>query len=153
MERYKSTLLSTKEVKLRELNFKIFHNILPTNIMLEKMKIKSNNKCDYCENVDFIEHALISCERLNSFWHNICEWIKKELKIDISQEKVMYKLFGILKADFKASSKWQIKQANHALLIAKFSIWKSKYMEEKSLEKIFEREVEKRLTYFKNNIA
>ena len=36
LERYVSTIRSTKETKLRDFIFKIFHNILPTNIMLEK---------------------------------------------------------------------------------------------------------------------
>ena len=145
--RYTATLLSTKEIRLRELNFKIFHNILSTNIMLQKMKIKENNKCDFCGSVDFIEHALVTCERLNSFWHNVIEWIKREIDVCIPHDNIIFKLFGLEKGDIARCPKWRLEKANHVLIIAKFVVVKSRYIQGSSLEKLFESEIEKRLKF------
>ena len=51
--------LATKETRLRLLQWKLFHNIYPTNIMLCKMRVRENQRCSYCpDQVDFIEHFL-----------------------------------------------------------------------------------------------
>ena len=93
--------------------------------MLEKMKIKESNKCDFCENVDFIEHALVNCERLKDFWQNVIEWIKKELDVCIPHDNILFKLFGLVKGDVGKCAKWKVEKANHVLIIAKFVIMKS----------------------------
>ena len=60
---------ATKEVRLRELHWKIIHNIYPTNIMLHKMKIKDSNRCSYClHDVDFLEHFFFECTIVRQFW-------------------------------------------------------------------------------------
>ena len=49
----------TQQLTLRVRQWKILHNIYPTNILLSKMKIKENNKCSYCtDTVDVIGHFL-----------------------------------------------------------------------------------------------
>ena len=51
---------ATKEVRLKELQWKILHNIYPTNILQHKMKVVESNKCNNCpEHVDYIEHTTI----------------------------------------------------------------------------------------------
>jgi hypothetical protein len=40
--------LATKETRLRELQWKIINNLYPTNILLHKIKITSDNKCSLC---------------------------------------------------------------------------------------------------------
>ena len=47
-------ITASKESRLRLLHFKVLHNIYPTNILLYKMKIKTTNKCEYCNTFDFI---------------------------------------------------------------------------------------------------
>ena len=47
---------STSETRLRLLHFKILHNIYPTSIMLQKMKIKDSNLCETCQTTDYLEH-------------------------------------------------------------------------------------------------
>ena len=42
-------ILSTKESRLRELQWKILHNIYPTNILLLKMELANNNRCALCD--------------------------------------------------------------------------------------------------------
>jgi hypothetical protein len=60
---------TTKETRLRELHWKILHNIYPTNILLQKMKIKQTDLCEYCKtNVDYTEHFFFECDHLKPFW-------------------------------------------------------------------------------------
>ena len=49
--------LVTKETRLRVLQWKILHNIYPTNILLCKMKVRDDQMCSYCNDVvDYTEH-------------------------------------------------------------------------------------------------
>ena len=43
--------LVTKETRLRVLQWKILHNIYPTNILLCKMKVRDDRMCSYCNDV------------------------------------------------------------------------------------------------------
>ena len=148
LERYAMSLNSTKEIKLRDINFKILHNILTTNTLLEKMKIKNSNKCDFCGSVDNIEHALVQCERLRSFWDSILQWIKKEFEITIPDTDLI-KLFGLVKEDVDGWEKSTMDRVNHTLLIAKHAIIKSKSSVYIPIEAVFERESKKRSGYLK----
>ena len=80
------------------------------------MKIKENNKCDYCDNVDFVEHSLVCCDRLHSYWQNVIEWIKKEIGINIPSDLLVFKLFGILKGDVSRGNKKRIEKVFHDVL-------------------------------------
>ena len=148
LERYAMTLKSTKEIKLREINFKILHNILTTNILLEKMKIKNSNKCDFCGSVDTIDHALVQCERLESFWDFILQWINREFEITIPDTDLV-KLFGLVRGDVDGWEKATIDRINHTLLIAKHAIIKSKSSMYIPIEVVFEREAKTRSQYLK----
>ena len=46
----------TKEVKLQEIQWKIVHNIFPTNILLTRMGKEKSEKCEVCDEIDFVEH-------------------------------------------------------------------------------------------------
>ena len=43
--------LVTKETRLRVLQWKILHNIYPTNILLCRMKVRDDQMCSYCNDV------------------------------------------------------------------------------------------------------
>ena len=149
LPRYVESILSTGEVKLKEMIFKIFHNIYTTNALLEKMKITESNRCEFCGEVDSIEHALISCMRVRTFWIEVTEWLKKELHVilpDSSKEK----LFGLIPVEGTTNKENKMNKANHLLLIAKFSISKAKYYERMNIKEVFEEEVGKRMKYFES---
>ena len=42
---------TTKETRLRVLKWKIFHDIYPTNIMLNRMNIRESDKCTFCPDI------------------------------------------------------------------------------------------------------
>ena len=118
--------------------------------MLEKMKVKENNKCDHCNEVDFTEHALVSCERIKGFWENVIGWVEKEIDVKIPQDSIICLLFGLVKGDASNCARWRIEKVNHVLLIAKFAIIKSRFMEGVSIESLFEKEIQKRMKYLKS---
>ena len=54
-------LQGIKEIKLKEFNFKLLHNILLCNKNLAKWRIKTNDRCDVCGQSQTVEHLLYSC--------------------------------------------------------------------------------------------
>ena len=79
----------TKESRLRLLHWKITHNIYPTNILLNKLGITSNNKCSFCPNeIDFIEHFFYTCQKIKNIWKNVEQKVlfryNKQLKLSCS---------------------------------------------------------------------
>ena len=144
--RYKSTVEGTKEIKMKEIMFKIFHNIYPTNFMLQKMKILDTNRCKYCGEVDFIEHFFVTCKRLTEYWDAVLEWINKEIGIKVANI-ISHKLFGITKEENKSHKIEKIEKANYVLIIAKFSIVKTNFLEQCNIKDCFENEIIKRKKY------
>ena len=57
-----------KEIKLKEFNFKVLHGILPCNCNLRKWKIRVNETCEVCNQVQTIEHLLYSCCYVSPLW-------------------------------------------------------------------------------------
>ena len=76
-------LLVTTETRLRVLQWKMLHNIDPTNISLCKMKVTDDQMYSYCNDVvNCIEHFFFDCPTIkvffklhwtiysNHFWHS-----------------------------------------------------------------------------------
>ena len=74
-----------KEIKLKEFNFKLLHNILPCNRNLEKWKLKSNDKCDVCSLPQTIEHLLYDCTYVKPLW----TLIEKYLGVNIGYKQIL----------------------------------------------------------------
>ena len=62
---------SNKEIKLQEIQWKILHNVFPTNILLKRIGIKQSENCDFCNQRDFVEHYFFQCTRILKFWDYI----------------------------------------------------------------------------------
>ena len=115
----------TKESRLKELQWKILHNIYPTNILLNKMGLVGNNKCSYCLlEVDYIEHFFIECKQIKPLWIKVSDIFhqKHYKRISLSDKN---KLFGIIKSVELTSL--EKKYLNHLILIAKMCISKYRY--------------------------
>ncbi len=50
-----------KDVKIRNLNYKLFHNIYPTMHHLFKWKIKESENCNWCHLKETTRHAIFDC--------------------------------------------------------------------------------------------
>ena len=58
----------TVENKLRSFQFKLIHNILPTNQRLWKMNVKSSPKCEQCDApCETISHIFYECLAVKIF--------------------------------------------------------------------------------------
>ena len=64
----------TKETKLSIFQFKIIHNILPHRVLLYKMKTSDSDLCLYCGSQETLQHLLVSCPLLRTFWSDVLTW-------------------------------------------------------------------------------
>ena len=64
---------ANQETRLKVLQWKILHNIYPTNIFLHKMGIANSEKCNTCHSgeMDYIEHFFFTCEKINPIWQPV----------------------------------------------------------------------------------
>ena len=107
--------LVTKETRLRVLQWKILHNIYPTNILLCKMKVRDDRMCSYCNDVvDYIQHFTFDCPTIKKFWNYTEQYIL--ITFDIQTHlTVVDVLFGIKQHIY---GKVKTKRINHVILIA-----------------------------------
>ena len=114
----------TKESRLRELHWKIVHNIYPTNILLFRMGIANSNKCTYCQQeIDFIEHFFFECTKIRTLWTHIESLFQTKFgkHIIIKKEDVLLgKKRDTLNIDM-------FTYLNHLILIGKMCISKFRY--------------------------
>ena len=127
-----------KEIKLIEIQWKILHNIFPTNIILNRMGIVKSEKCDFCDEKDYVEHAFFNCYRLESFWVDVSKRIglKLNMRIKLLDKSV---LLGI-EQEFQHFSNEEQKFINLIVMIGKLTIIKNK-MTKINIGLIFDREI------------
>ena len=65
----------TMENKLRCFQYKVVHNILPTNSKLYKMKLRTSPSCDRCNHPhENLLHLLYECPSTQIFWQMVIRW-------------------------------------------------------------------------------
>ena len=129
---------TTSESRLRELQWKLLHNIYPTSIMLFKMGRAISDKCPYCPGLtDYIEHFFFDCNKIKPVWNCVSEFFyaKYNKNIILSRNEA---LLGIL--EYNNLSISMIQSLNHLILIAKMSISKYRYGTPILIQTIFKRE-------------
>ena len=137
---WKNIFLCTKETKLQDFQWKIVHNIFPTNILLTRIGIKNSEKCELCGVTDYIEHLFIECRRIGSFWKKVETLLfsKTDKLIKLNSNII---LLGIEQdKQHEKLSKSTIHAINEILIIGKLSISKSK-INDLNIELVFEREL------------
>ena len=72
---YSMPFVVTTETKLSIFQYKIIHDILPTNSLLFKMKIIDTTKCPLCQDqIHDIRHMFVKCPFAITFWHHFHKW-------------------------------------------------------------------------------
>ena len=121
----------TVENKLRSFQFKIIHNIIPTNLSLYKMNIKESPQCEHClfQNETLV-HMFLECSVVEPFWKDVITWwnIKRSDNINPSYTEILY--------GYKPESK-SFYALNHYLLIAKYHIFRTRNQSESPSLKVF----------------
>lgn len=134
---------STRETRLRVLQWKILHNIYPTKILLFRIGKADTNICDACNTgeTDYIEHFFYTCRTINQIWRLVTNevLIRLGVRINITLEIA---LLGYIDATEHSYA------INHLLSIAKMCISKFRYGERTPIEIIFYRELGLRQEYF-----
>eukprot|EP00745_Piridium_sociabile_P036410 TRINITY_DN6533_c0_g1_i2.p1 TRINITY_DN6533_c0_g1~~TRINITY_DN6533_c0_g1_i2.p1 ORF type:complete len:542 (-),score=44.64 TRINITY_DN6533_c0_g1_i2:327-1952(-) len=129
----------TKESRIRELHWKILHNIYPTNILLAKMGITSNNKCPNCaDEVDFIEHFFVKCKQVTSIWEKVKEVFFRKYHKLVHLNEINI-LLGIVDDAFCITE--EMNYINNLILVAKMCISKFRYGTPIHLDIMFEKEL------------
>ena len=123
MPYFKLLYACTKETRLRTLQWKILHNIYPTNILLYKMGKVNSSNCNFCGVRDFIEHFFCDCMQVRGIWR----LAEDRIELLIGARFVLsdiHKLFGVTFNDVPSSL---VNKINHVLLIVKMCISKYKF--------------------------
>ena len=116
-----STIKEFSEVKLKDFQFKINNKILVTKSFLHRINLIDNNTCSLCtEYPETIKHLFFECEKVKQFWNLFKEWLNDvtNIEVDINNEKML-----ILS--------WHKKNSllNYLLVVAKYYIYKSKFVQ------------------------
>ena len=91
---YLMAVTVTKEIRLQVLQWKIIHNIYPTQILLFKMGKSANSNCKYCNERDFLEHFFCTCSAVKPIWAPVENRMSVIMETEITTS-ISQKLFGI----------------------------------------------------------
>ena len=142
--------LCTGDKKLREFQFKLLHNILPTNKKLYKYKLKDTNTCDVCNtNPESIDHLLWECGTCKTIFLQFHEWWQKQTDTaynDINLDTVLFGYFPLVKSNLSFLY-------NHLILITKYYIFNNKkhYISFNNLKLVFKETKKFEKTIAENN--
>ena len=112
------------------------------------MKIKTNNLCDFCGEIDSIDHFFITCTVAKSVWDEADKLVSFKIGRNITLSN-KNKIFGILRDEFnwgKDAKKW----INNIILVCKKTISKYKYEKVGNIKILLENQLSFRglLDYF-----
>jgi hypothetical protein len=71
---YKMPYGITRDTSILAFQYKISHRIIACNYQLKIWKIKESDKCDFCKEIDNIEHFFVTCEISKAFWTSLIKW-------------------------------------------------------------------------------
>ena len=108
---------TTIESSLRSFQFKILHNILPTNYILHRWKLKNSPRCSNCFiNNETLDHLFCTCDKSITFYQNINLWLSRyNLKLpDMSVHNI---LIGLSPSGIKNYL------VNHIIMLYKYCVF------------------------------
>ena len=84
-----STLMSEQDIKLRELQFKINHKILPTNLYLHRIGRSDTNLCSFVKlncNLFIIFYTIV--KKTKSFWLEVKNWLYNNFSLILNIDSI-----------------------------------------------------------------
>ena len=114
----------TSETHLQALQWKILHGIYPSGTLLVKMNLRTSNACNYCGQLDTLEHFFFHCIYVKPIWGEL------ERKAESLCNKYMRltakdAIIGIGKDTIRDKKK--INLLNNMIIIGKSAISKVKF--------------------------
>ena len=67
----------TISAKLRDFQFRLLHKKIPSNYELHKWKLKTTDKCDFCDSRNSILHTLLECNHVRTMWEKIRNFLNQ----------------------------------------------------------------------------
>ena len=129
----------TSESRLRELHWKLLHNIYPTNTLLKKIGLAAEDKCPYCtDELDYIEHFFFYCRKVNRLWNYVETLILVRYGTRILL-KATDVLTGVRNEDGNTRNLYRF--LNHLILIGKMTVSKFRYGTPLDIIIMFEKEL------------
>ena len=117
-----------KDNTIKELQYKILHQYIPTNKLLFQMGKVMSNKCRFCEMyVETIEHLFFDCTHVRNIWFDIelKLYLVEKIKISLTVSDIIFGYNISSESTFSA----QNVNINTVLLYVKNYIWKCKIAE------------------------
>lgn len=121
----------TVESKMRSFQYKLIHNIIPTNLSLHRMKIKESPRCEHCScQNETLLHRFCECPKVKLFWDDVIKWwnIKRS---DNFKPNCLEILYG-----YKPENT-NLHAFNHYLIIAKYHLYLARNQSETPSIKVF----------------
>ena len=90
---YNAVIKDSKEVALKDFQFKVTNKILLTKSFLHRIRKIDNNQCSYCTNEsETIVHLFTECEKVTRFWQQLRSWmlVRTNLMLDINSKSIMF---------------------------------------------------------------
>ena len=115
----------TSETKLLELQYKILHNIYGTGYIRHKMKLREDDLCSFCLEVDTITHFFVSCCVAKKVWEEAEKLISALCGKSVELTET-FKLLSILENNVSFSKELR-RHINRIMLVCKKTISKYKY--------------------------
>ena len=112
----------------------INHNILVTNNLLFKMKIKSDTSCYFCHfQKETITHLFWTCERIQAFLKELLQWLNNnDIRCDFVEE---FFIFGLDRLDIIT------KPLNIIILYAKYFMYTTRCNERQLVLEVYKKKL------------
>jgi hypothetical protein len=108
----------TNDTYVLNLQYKITHRIMACNKNLYTWKIKNNNVCAYCREIDTQEHFLFECHNTYIFWKQVFNWWAANMQVWFQVD--LYEIIFGIPNEFNEAI---VNQINYVILYAKYYIY------------------------------
>jgi hypothetical protein len=115
---YVNNIGLTKDTNITNFQYKVTHRILACKYNLKIWKIEADNTCNQCNEIDTIEHHLVTCHETMALWKSIFNWWADTIKTWFQVETYEI-IFGIP----NERSETIVNQLNYIILLGKYYIY------------------------------
>ena len=130
-----------RETKLQSLQFQILNRYIPCKRFLYMCNKEETDKCQFCGEIDEIDHYFYTCDELKPFFNSFNEWFSDTMEINIVLHSPDI-IFGIP----NDNNDDLLYSLNFCILFVKSYIFQSKKEGETPIFEIFKHRIKERLT-------
>lgn len=94
---------ATRETKLQSFHYKMLHRIIPCNVYLAQVRIKTSMWCPFCDESDTLTHFLCTCAKIRPFWETICKWFHNADNLYLDRLTTEEYMWGLDRGAHKAN--------------------------------------------------